>query len=384
MRFLTILACSFSLSSALAGPLTPPGAPAPTHKTLTEVEPRIAINATNTPSGPFGTYTISSPGSYYLNGNVAGELGKAGIYIDTTGQVTIDLNGFELVGIPNSGAGINVADASSVRIHNGTVRDWHLIGIFTIVGVSATLESVNATNNGGDGIFVGNHSIISYCTASLNGDDGIRSGISSVISNSTSHNNTSSGIRSSTNSTITNCSTYANTLNGISSGEGSTITGCSSYTNGTNGIFSGTGSHISGNSSRQNDGDGFNIVGGSYIFNNNASANDGDGIETAGDSYVLNNNCDSNDLDTIGDGAGIHITGDDTRVEGNNTNDNRIGIVTTSAGCLVVRNSASGNVLFNYNLHAGTRYGSIIVLGNGDIAGNANPNNNHPMANFSY
>ncbi|MHC4976260.1 MAG: hypothetical protein ACYTF7_06600 [Planctomycetota bacterium] len=55
--------------ASLGGPLTPPGAPAPTHKTLTEVEPRTAINATNTPAGVFGTYHITSPGSYYLTEN---------------------------------------------------------------------------------------------------------------------------------------------------------------------------------------------------------------------------------------------------------------------------------------------------------------------------
>ena len=44
------------------GPLTPPGAPAPTMKTLAQVEPRIAI--TNVP------FTINRPGSYYLTTNL--------------------------------------------------------------------------------------------------------------------------------------------------------------------------------------------------------------------------------------------------------------------------------------------------------------------------
>jgi hypothetical protein len=44
------------------GSLTPPGAPAPTMKTLQQVEPRTPIS-----SAPF---TISQPGSYYLTTNL--------------------------------------------------------------------------------------------------------------------------------------------------------------------------------------------------------------------------------------------------------------------------------------------------------------------------
>lgn len=44
----TALACAASI--ALAGPITPPPGPVTSaHKTLTEVEPRIAINATSAP-----------------------------------------------------------------------------------------------------------------------------------------------------------------------------------------------------------------------------------------------------------------------------------------------------------------------------------------------
>ena len=91
---------------AVAGPLDPPAGPvAPTYKTLTEVEPRIAINAVNTPGGVDSVYRITEPGSYYLTGNVQGVDGKSCIEL-MTGNVTIDLSGFELLqgerGIANS------------------------------------------------------------------------------------------------------------------------------------------------------------------------------------------------------------------------------------------------------------------------------------------
>jgi hypothetical protein len=44
------------------GALTPPGAPAPTMKTLAQIEPRMPISSL--------TYIISAPGSYYLTTNL--------------------------------------------------------------------------------------------------------------------------------------------------------------------------------------------------------------------------------------------------------------------------------------------------------------------------
>ena len=56
----------------VAGPLTPPAGPvASTYKTLSEVEPRIAINAANTPGNAANLFIINQPGSYYLTGNIA-------------------------------------------------------------------------------------------------------------------------------------------------------------------------------------------------------------------------------------------------------------------------------------------------------------------------
>src|SRR5262249_21787578 len=80
----------------IAGPLTPPAGPvASSYKTLTEVEPRIAINAVNTPGDNDSVYKITQPGSYYLTGNVQGALNRHGIEIAAS-NVTVDLMGFEL------------------------------------------------------------------------------------------------------------------------------------------------------------------------------------------------------------------------------------------------------------------------------------------------
>src|ERR1022692_511095 len=96
------------------GSLTPPGAPAATMKTLTQIEPRTPIS-----SVPF---TISTPGSYYLTTNVTATTSNS-IFINTNG-VTLDLNGFTIASTVSSaaagGAAILLGDAlNDITILNG-------------------------------------------------------------------------------------------------------------------------------------------------------------------------------------------------------------------------------------------------------------------------
>src|SRR5262245_4805347 len=80
----------------IAGPLNPPPGPvASTYKTLGEVEPRIAVNAVNTPGDAQAVFKITQPGSYYLTGNIAGVSGKSTIQI-ASDHVALDLGGFAI------------------------------------------------------------------------------------------------------------------------------------------------------------------------------------------------------------------------------------------------------------------------------------------------
>lgn len=113
-----LLLSSFILhpSTLLAqGSLTPPGAPAATMKTLSQIEPRTPIA-----SAP---YTINAPGSYYLTTNLTLSSGDA-ITIATNG-VTLDLGGFTISSTAPSATGNGVtlvAGMSDITILNGHIR----------------------------------------------------------------------------------------------------------------------------------------------------------------------------------------------------------------------------------------------------------------------
>src|SRR6185295_16419341 len=243
---LTILAASGLLS---AGPLTPPGGPvSSTNKTLLEVEPRIAINATNTPGDATNLFRITQPGSYYLTGNITGVSGKNGIGIAASG-VTLDLNGFDLVGVAGSLAGVNtvVNSLRNIAVVNGSVRNWGGRGveISALSQVNCRVERVLASANGDVGIAVNLNGTITACSAHGNGSSGISAGTSTAVSSCSAFANGGSGIGATFGCSISNCAMYQNTGSGISTSTGCTVTGCTAYDNSGDGIAVFTGCTVS-------------------------------------------------------------------------------------------------------------------------------------------
>lgn len=113
-----LFASLFAGASAFGqGSLTPPGAPAPTMKSLDQIEARKPI------AGGTTAVTISAPGSYYLTGNITIASGDA---ITISAQnVNLDLNGFTVATAATTPSGRAIV-INDVRI---SVRNGNLYGV---------------------------------------------------------------------------------------------------------------------------------------------------------------------------------------------------------------------------------------------------------------
>ncbi len=166
-----------------AGPLTPPGPPAPTGKSLQEIEPRILIASV--------PYTISASGSYYLSNTLAVASGTA-ITIQANG-VTLDLNGCTLSSGAASAAGYAIdinGSYSDISIFNGHIVSGVVQGSGTysgpgfgygIYGPSAYDVRVSDVSVSGvlyDAIGLsGNSSVVQGCLVYTAGSYGIEANI---------------------------------------------------------------------------------------------------------------------------------------------------------------------------------------------------------------
>ena len=181
--YLLLLSLAFS-----QGSLTPPAAPAPIMKTLTQVEPRTPINQASLP------FTINASGSYYVMENLSVASGNA-ITINANG-VTLDLNGFTITSTSATAAGSAVILNSGV--HDISIWNGHIVGGVTYNGTSfstgpgfqtgITYTGTNPGNvlvsyvsvNGcsGTGIELGFEysNVVDHCTVRVAGGEGIHAG----------------------------------------------------------------------------------------------------------------------------------------------------------------------------------------------------------------
>ena len=305
------------------GPLDPPGTPAPTGKTLPEIEPRTPISSI--------PVTIFEPGSYYLTGNLETTSPGNAITI-TADNVTLDLSGFTLRGNTQGTNGIVIANtAQNVTVRNGKITAWVADGISAATTFGTTVEDIEATANGDEGIAVSTFSVVRHCTASFNGEGiDINAG---EVDGCVVQQNSGNGIRALGQSVIRNCIASANGSVGIlADGTGARIESCDVYSN---------------------TGDGIRVTANAYVVNNIASSNGAGGV-----------------------GAGVHAISSGNRIEGNVVEQNDFGFDVDLTGNLIIRNTARANGAGNYTeVVANNSLGPVVT--SGDIGTNPNPHANY-------
>ncbi|MCA9276909.1 MAG: right-handed parallel beta-helix repeat-containing protein [Phycisphaerales bacterium] len=341
-----LAAGAFIAGKANAGPLTPPTGPI---ASTPGPEPRIAINATNTPGDANSVFRITQPGSYYLTDNITGVAGRNGIEI-VSSRVTLDLMGYALIGVPGSDNGINMNSfRDSVVIRNGHVFGWSGSGLKTRIDNGA-VEGVHCYFNTGWGF----------------------------------DNNTSYSFRFSGCSALANGTASAPT-GGFRVGEATSVTDCQARNNAGPGFVLEGGSSISGCLAANNTDVGITASFSGLIADCTTKTNGRGGIEVGSNSLVRGNLCSSNSLGAFG--FGVRIDGADNRVEDNNCVGNRVGIDCTSAGNFIARNTCSGSTLVNWSIVAGNK--CLVVNGanagviSGD-SGGTSPGSTNPNANYTY
>ncbi|MFG0258369.1 MAG: right-handed parallel beta-helix repeat-containing protein [Phycisphaerales bacterium JB043] len=337
--------------SLLAGPLSPPGAPLSTYKTLTDVEPRKVLYNDFVGLNPI---VIDSPGSYYLGENIDAFHSEHGIQI-LAPNVTLDLNGYTITGNTEVGSldGINLGpEANNVTILNGTIQAFFGDGIgaegrsgLRVQGVrcqfngekglvggpgavvsdsyfdgngdygvfltsQATVENCVANNtNTFSGFDLGGGSIARGCTANDNNGDGFNMSSGSIAENCTAFSNGGSGFDASITSIFRGCTASVNNT-GFDMGGHSQAINCSARGNVSNGFVLGFESRVEACIADSNGSHGI-FVGGTHntIINNHVSSNTGAGIDVPSDHNVIDANHATNDI--------IHISGDKNSITRN-------------------------------------------------------------------
>ncbi|MCC6230852.1 MAG: hypothetical protein IT432_16700 [Phycisphaerales bacterium] len=392
----------------VAGPLNPPaGSVASTYKTLTEVEPRIAINATNTPGNATAEYIISTPGSYYLTGNITPGNGKSAIKIAAS-NVTLDLNGFLVTAGAGSLAGITTESIpqANITITNGEVNNFASGGVMLSECYQSRVANIRITA-GGVGILVSRGGIVSDCTVrAANGnafvayenvhfvrciaDAGKANGF--VVSNSfcsyescSAANNTGDGF-SVNNSIMTGCNADANNGNGYVSGYAGRFTNCRAGYNTKSGFVSTSLASFEDCTAVQNQQIGINAGDNATIRKCTVSSNALQGIQANSRCTITDNQVCFNG--SAGNFPGIHCISNYNTVEGNMCSGNTFGVYVSTSNNLIIRNICSANSNLNYYIVSGNRVGTIntgsptVGLAAGNSGGGLGFTD--PNTNFAY
>lgn len=155
-------------------------------------------------------FIIEEPGSYYLDENIRVGAGQYGVYIRSE-QVTLDLNGYSIIGDENSIIGVlSQTTLGGITVRNGFVESMGSAGIFNDSG-EMVVEDMTVRDCGDDGIYVG-VGRVERCYVEGNAGDGIEMFGPGIVRDSIARQN-QTGIRAQ--GIVDGCDVRENTGDGV-------------------------------------------------------------------------------------------------------------------------------------------------------------------------
>lgn len=301
-------------------------------------DPRIAINAANTPGDAESVFRITAPGSYYLEANLTAVIGRHGLVIAAS-DVYVDLMGFALRGDFGGENAIAVSGTrANISISNGSIFFWSGVGIALGEALGVALVDLQVRTTLLGGIEVGSGAVLERCRVTFSPGFGIRTGDRAHLADCQVEGMSAGvGIATQAGSVVRNCVVADVAHDGVQVGPGSLVIGCTVREAGAKGI-AGDRTTVQGCVVRECAGPGISLARGT-VRDCEVSNNQGSGVEILlGSGLVVNNQVSANGLD------GIRIQ-NGARVEQNDVRDHAsgIGIRVVGARSFVARNSLFGN-----------------------------------------
>ena len=172
---ITVVSTCFILDSAFAqGALTPPGAPAPTMRTLDQLDAKLE-KRTPISAVPF---TVSVPGSYYLTTNVTTAVSNA--IVITANGVTLDLGGWTIASTATNAANGGTAILLTGGLKNVTIQNGFIQG-----GVTNNGSGVFSGSGFANGIYYSSGAPINVLASKVSVSGCLFNGINLSVSGST-------------------------------------------------------------------------------------------------------------------------------------------------------------------------------------------------------